>query len=171
MLVASAVAVIAVGCGPAPGAGSFSSDGYPFSFNYPSSWTLSQSRAAGADHGTVTVALREPLDQIQLTSFTLKKAIPKGKTGMPSEVDAIVRRIAKQADTAPRKRRAVEYGGANGYQYTVTYPANERVELESRLTILFAGKTQILVSCQSTAENRAKLIEGCNEILESLKYD
>lgn len=159
------------GCGSATGAGSFSSESYPFSFSYPSSWTLSQSRAAGADHGTVTVALREPLDQVQLTSFTMKKAIPAGENGNQSEVDAIVARVAKQDNGRAGKARAVEYGGVKGYQYTLSYPASSNVDLEGRLTILFNSKTQISVNCQSSAENRKELAEGCDEILDSIKFD
>lgn len=166
-----AAAVLVSGCGSATGAGNFSSESYPFSFDYPSSWTLSQSRAAGADHGTVTVALREPLDQVQLTSFTMKKSIPKGEIANQSEVDAIVSRMVKQDGGKAGKARAVEYGGVSGFQYILSYPASTTVDLEGRVTILFNGKTQISINCQSSAENRKDLNEGCDEILESLELD
>lgn len=119
----------------------------------------------------MTVALREPLDQVQLTSFAMRKSIPKGETGIESEVDAIVRRIARKAGAKPSRARAVEYGQARGYQYKLSYPASEELELSSRLTFLFGGKTQITINCQSTDENRKQLADGCNEILNSLKLD
>lgn len=171
LLMMCAAAALVSGCGSATGAGSFSSDSYPFSFNYPSSWTLSQSRAAGADHGTVTVALREPLDQVQLTSFTMKKAIPKGENANQSEIDAIVSRMVKQDGGKAGKAREVEYGGVSGFQFTLSYPASTSVELEGRVTILFNGKTQVSVNCQSSAENRKDLSKGCDEILDSLELD
>lgn len=171
LLAALGIATLVAGCGPAPGAGSFSSDDFPFSFNYPSNWTLSQALPGVSGNGTVTVALREPLDQVQLTSFTMKKSIPEGETAIQSEVDEIFRRVARNSAGKPGKARAVEYNGARGFKFTLTYPASEQVKLRSRLTVLFSGKSQIAVNCQSTAENREQLMDGCDEILESLKFD
>lgn len=170
-MAACGLAALATGCGSPIDSGSFSSDSYPFSFDYPSNWTLSQSRPAGADHGTVTVALREPLDQVQLTSFTMKKEIPKGENANQNEVDAIVDRIAKAENGKAGKARAVEYGDANGYQYTLSYPASSSVSLKSRLTMLFSGATQVSINCQSSPENRKELSDGCDKILESIKLD
>jgi hypothetical protein len=49
---------------------------------------------------------------------------------------------------------------------SITEPANG----ESRLAVLFDGKTEYLVNCQSTPEQRDKIEKGCRTVLDSIKH-
>lgn len=171
--VAAIIAVVAIasGCGSPTGAGSFSSDAFPFEFDYPSSWTLSQSEPTDTAPGIVTVALREPFDQVQVASFKLKKPVPPGEQGNKAEVESIVRRVASESGGKTSDGEAVEFGGAKGYRYVVSHKSQSGVQLENRITLLFNGENLVQVSCQSADANRETVASGCDEIVKSLKLD
>lgn len=166
-----AVAAVASGCGSPTGAGSFSSDAFPFEFDYPASWTLSQSEPTATDAGVVTVALREPFDQVHVASYELKKPIPRGEQGNQAEIETIIRRVAGESNGKVGKGEAVEFAGAKGFQYVVSYKTQSGVQLENKITVLFDGDNQIQVSCQSDADNRDAINAGCDEVLKTLKLD
>ncbi len=171
------VATLALsGCGGSTtGNLTFEDDAYPFSFSYPASWTLSrnvesQGADANAAQKAVSVALKEPFDQVTVSQFKLKKEVPAGETAFKPEVDRIVKQTVAQANGKASSAKAVEYGGAKGYQYTLTYAAGSE-RLQSRLTLLFKGGLETQVSCQSSADNRDALNAGCEQMLESLEID
>ncbi len=156
-------------CGTQVSGGAFSSDDYPFSFEYPADWTLTQSGPEASSSGTVTAALREPLDQVQLTSFRMKKSIPATARGNQSEADAIVQRVAARTGGSVGVGKPVTYGGSNGFRYIVEYSNGGMNKLRARLVFLFHGEMLVQINCQSSLENRKQLAAGCNEILDSLK--
>lgn len=166
-----ATLAVASGCGSPTGAGTFSSEAFPFEFEYPASWTLSQSEPTATSPGIVTVALREPFDQVQVGSFNLKKPVPRGEQGNKTEVDSIVRRIAGESNGKSSDGETIEFGDAKGYQYTVSQKTQSGVRIENRITLLFSGDELIQVSCQSAPANRDAVAAGCDEILGSLKLD
>lgn len=168
------LALAAVGCGGS-GDQTFSADGYPFEFDYPSSWTLTQGSnfqygGSGAALRSVSVALKDPFDQVTVTQYKLKKKLPKGENAYRPEVDRIVARMARQAGGSVSDARKVTYGGVPGYQYVIKFEAGD-AKLESRLTLLFNGVDEFQISCQSTEENRPELNDGCDQMLESFKFD
>lgn len=164
-----ACAGILSSCGTPVSGGAFSSDDQPFSFEYPADWTLTQSGPEGSSGGTVTAALREPLDQVQLTSFKMRKSIPATARGNQSEADAIVKRVAARAGGTVGVGKQVNYGGSNGFRYIVEYSNGGMNKLRARLVFLFQGELLVQINCQSSTENRERLAAGCNEILDSLK--
>jgi hypothetical protein len=169
------VAAYAVsGCG-ATGSASFNDEAYPFSFDYPGTWTLSRNVSSDDDiaaqqRKSVSVALKEPYDQVTLTEFKLKKKLPKGENGFRPEVDRIVGNVVKGAKGKAGKAKVVKYGDAPGYQYVITYPGGEGVTLQSQLTFLFRGQYEYLINCQSSPENRDELQDGCDQILDSVQF-
>jgi hypothetical protein len=163
------------GCGTS-GSKEFSSAGYPFTFEYPGAWTLT--RSAPPNYGTsanglrsVSVALKEPFDQVTITQYKLKKKLPAGVNGNQNEVDRIVKSLSHQAKGTAGDSKAVKYGGLPGYQYVIQYPAGEGVKLNNKLTFLFKAQNEFQINCQSSAKNADELNDGCDEILESLKFN
>jgi hypothetical protein len=164
------------GCGGGGGDQSFSTPTYPFSFDYPSGWTLS--RGANFTYGSndsavrsVSAALKEPYDQVTITQYKLRKTLPDGTNGYQPEVDRIVRRLTKQAGGDASDAKVVQYGGVPGYQYIVEYPGGAGITLQNKLTFLFKGKYEYQINCQSSEKNRKALNEGCDQILGSLKFN
>ncbi|MGK2878737.1 MAG: hypothetical protein ACSLFF_09230 [Solirubrobacterales bacterium] len=161
------------GCGG--GDQSFTTPTYPFSFDYPAGWRLS--RGANFTYGSsdaavrsVSAALKEPYDQVTITQYKLKKTLPAGTNGYQPEVDRIVARLTKQAGGSAGDAKVVKYGGQPGYRYVVEYPGGNNLTLENKLTFLFKGQYEFQVNCQSSKENREALNEGCDQILDSLKF-
>lgn len=174
-LLLTVLATSLAGCGGATGELTFDDEDYPFSFSYPGSWTLSRNVGGSADGAqaaqkSVSVALKEPYDQVTIAEFKLKKQIPAGETAFKPEVERIVKQMASQAKGKVGKAKEVEYGGAHGFQYVLTYPAGSAT-LQNKLTLLFKGGVEYQVGCQSQQENREELLSGCDQILDSLKLD
>ncbi|MGH2958755.1 MAG: hypothetical protein ACRDKE_04075 [Solirubrobacterales bacterium] len=175
-LVAAFVAgALLTGCGSS-GEQSFTTPTYPFSFDYPEGWTLS--RGANFTYGSgdtavrsVSAALKEPYDQVTITQYKLKKTLPAGVNGYQPEVDRIVARLTKQANGTASDAKVVKYGGQPGYQYIVEYPGGEKIILQNKLTFLFKGQYEFQINCQSSEKNREALNEGCDQILDSLKFE
>ena len=173
---AAILAFALAGCGSDDGDKSFSTPTYPFSFDYPSGWTVS--RTASFNYGSsssaersVSVALKEPFDQVTITQYKLRKTLPAGVNGNQPEVDRIVRRLTRQAKGTASDAKVVEYGGIPGYQYIVEYPGGENVTLQNQLTFLFSGKDEFQINCQSSPAKREELNKGCEQILGSLKFN
>jgi hypothetical protein len=167
LLAAALLAAFAAGCGPSPDQ-SFTASDHPLSFDFPGDWTLTRSGSGGGAISTLTVALNQPHDQVTISQYKLKKALPSGKNGYRSEVDRIVNRLTRAAKGQSSAAKVVKYGGMPGYQYVLKYDAGG-VKLQNRVTFLFSGGDEFQLSCQSAAENREQLDEGCQQILDSLK--
>lgn len=174
-LAAATMAVAFAGCGDG-GDKSFETPTYPFSFDYPAGWTLT--RGASFNYGasdsavrSVSVALKEPFDQVTITQYKLKKTLPAGVNGYQPEVDRIVARLTKQAKGSASDAKVVKYGGIPGYQYVVEYPGAENVTLQNKLTFLFQGQNEFQINCQSSPDKREELNKGCDQVLGSLKFN
>lgn len=177
-LIATALVALTValtGCGGG-GDQSFNTPTYPFSFSYPSGWTLT--RGANFTYGSsseavrsVSVALKEPYDQVTITQYKLKKTLPKGVNGYKPEVDRIVARLIKQAKGKASDAKTVNYGGIPGYQYTVEYPGGDNLTLQNKLTFLFQGQNEFQINCQSSPDKRDELNKGCDQVLDTLKFN
>lgn len=166
------LALFTGGCG-GTGDQSFSADDYPFSFDYPSGWTLTHGanfnyEGSNAAQRSVSVALKDPFDQVTVTEYKLKKKLPKGANAYRPEVDRIVARMAREAGGKASDAKAVKYGGLPGYQYVIAFDA-AGAKLQSKLTLLFQGSSEYEISCQSTADKRTDLNEGCEQILGSFE--
>ncbi|MFT4049044.1 MAG: hypothetical protein QM648_04310 [Solirubrobacterales bacterium] len=169
-----ALAVAVSGCGGG-GDQAFTTPTYPFSFDYPSGWTLT--RGAKFNFGSdtsvraVSVALQNPYDQVTITQYKLKKQIGAGENAYQPEVDRVVARLTKQAGGSASDAKVVKYGGLPGYQYVVEYPGTGNTTLQNKLTFLFRDKDEFMLNCQSTPKNREALNKGCDQILNSLKFE
>ncbi|MGB3953600.1 MAG: hypothetical protein WBK99_10765 [Solirubrobacterales bacterium] len=168
-------ALAATGCGGDKEA-QFSTPTYPFSFDYPDGWKVTRNAAFNYGTGSgsersVSVALKEPYDQVTVTQYKLQKTLPAGVNGNQREVDRIVARLTKQAKGTAGDAKVVEFGGLPGYQYVVEYAAADGAELSNILTFLFKGRDEFQINCQSSPDKRGELEKGCQQVLGSLKVN
>ncbi|MFY9487097.1 MAG: hypothetical protein WAP35_00160 [Solirubrobacterales bacterium] len=176
MMAVALCAVFAVtGCG-GDSEKEFTTPTYPFTFSYPDGWKVTRNAAfnygTGADSKlSVSIALKEPYDQVTITQYELEKTLPAGVNGNQKEVDRIVARLSKQAKGTAGDAKVVEYGGIPGYQYVASYPAPDGTELSNILTFLFKGRDEFQINCQSAPDKRDELEKGCQQILGSLKFN
>ncbi|MDO8631630.1 MAG: hypothetical protein Q7R41_14180 [Phycisphaerales bacterium] len=175
-IIAAGIAVAAVtatGCG-GDGEKEFATPTYPFSFSYPSGWTLTRNAAFSFGSGTgersLSIALKEPNDQVTITQYKLRKTLPAGVNGNQREVDRVVARLTAQAKGTASESKAVSYGGIPGYEYVVEYEAADKTVLRNMLVFLFKGKDEFQVNCQSSPKNREELEKGCKQVLDTLKF-
>lgn len=174
-ILAAAIAgavVAAAGCGG--GKKEFTTPTYPFSFSYPSGWTLTRNAAfnfgSGSGERSLSIALKQPNDQVTITQYKLRKTLPAGVNGNQREVDRIVARLTAQAKGTASDSKTVSYGGIPGYEYVVEYPAPDKTVLRNKLVFLFKGKDEFQVNCQSSPKNRDELEKGCKQVLDTLKF-
>lgn len=171
---AIAIGMVASGCGGSDET-TFSTPTYPFSFTYPADWKLTRNAAfnygSGAGERSVSVSYKVPHDQVTITQYELKKTLPKGVNGNRKEVDAIVAKLTVEANGTASEGEVVEHGGIPGYSYVVEYTAPDGKLLRNQLVFLFKAKDEFQVNCQSTDENREQLEQGCNLVLDTLKFD
>lgn len=164
---AAALVPGAAGCGGSGGDRSFDERGFGITFTYPSAFEktakVSFSRSAG---GAAVARAAVALDRdnaIIVTRYSLRRSVTKDTLARyRREVDGVVGQLAGK----PVSGRRVEYGGLPGYEYTigVSTPANGT----SRLVLLFGGKTEYLINCQSTPSRRAAVERACTQALGSL---
>lgn len=170
-LVTSATLAIA-GCGESEK--NFATPTYPFTFDYPSGWKLTRNAAftygSGSGERSLSIALKEPYDQVTITQYKLRKTLPPGVNGNQREVDRIVARLTRQANGTASDAQVVKFGGIPGFQYVVEYTSPEGKELRNTLTFLFKGDDEFQINCQSTPENREDLEQGCEQVLGTLKF-
>lgn len=176
LLVVFALAVMS-GCGGSDDEEKqFSTKTYPFSFTYPEGWTVSRSAeftfgTSGDDERSVSVALKLPFDQVTISQYKLSTTLKPGENADQAQVDRVVRRLTRRAKGSRSDGTTVEYGGLKGYQYTVEFPGQGDTTLTNRLTFLFSGDDEFLINCQSSPEMADALDAGCDQILDSLKFD
>lgn len=174
MAAVATVAIAAAGCGGGGGNSQFTTPTYPFTFSYPSGWKVTRNAAftygSGSGERSLSVALKEPYDQVTMTQYKLRKTLPSGVNGNQREVDRVVAKLTAQAKGTASDGTTVSYGGIPGYQYVVDYPAADGTLLRDTLTFLFKGGYEFQINCQSSPKNRTELEKGCKQVLGSLKF-
>lgn len=179
MTSAIATAIVVIACMAVSGCGdgevkTFSTPTYPFSFNYPPGWKVTRnasfSYGSGSGERSLSVALKEPYDQVTITQYKLKRTLKSGENGNQREVDRVVAKLTAQAKGTASDATTVKYGGIPGYQYVVEYPAAGGTLLRNTLTFLFKGDDEFQVNCQSSPKYRTELQKGCEKVLGTLKF-
>ena len=169
LILAGAAAFVlgAAGCGGNRGDRTFDERGFGITFTYPSAFKktdkVSFSRSAGgASVARAAVALDRD-NAIVVTRYALRASVTKDNLArFKPEVDGVVGQLAGK----PVSGRRVAYGGLPGYEYSIAIskPANGA----SRLVLLFGGRTEYLINCQSTPSRRAAVEQACTQALGSL---
>ena len=147
----------------------FDEQGFAITFEYPAGFeetddvTLSEqrgsqaqkSRALGLDEDNGIIVQRYRLQRsIDSESLDLAKA----------EFDRLVSGLASEAPEGEK----TEVGGLPALRYSGV-PVSSPADAESRLIVLFDGRTEYLINCQSTPEKRQEIEEACDLAADTLE--
>lgn len=163
---------LAAGCGGGgdgdAGSQTFDESEFGITFEYPDEFeqeddiTISSS-AGGSSTARKGIKLGK-YDVIVITRFNLNFAVTEANLArVKPEVDQVV----SQAADSKVSGEQIEFGGLPGYEYE--FDITEPTDAQSRFVVLFDGKTEYTINCQSTEEKRAELNEGCRMVLETLE--
>jgi hypothetical protein len=163
--------VLALLCSTAASADSdktFDMDGIGITFTYPSSFKpikkLTFARTAGSSAVARGAVALDSVNLIIVSRYNLRIAITaQNVQRFKHEVDSVIGKLAGKTVSG----RRVTYGGLPGYEYRISLTRPTRVV--SRIAVLFAGATEYLINCQSTAARRAELEAGCRKALSTLR--
>ncbi len=181
---AATVGAIA-GCGSSSGDRKY--EGHGISFNYPQGWAPAESKgvnvktssglwtemfspAAASKDPTVTTA-----DIIILSEFATDVAVTK--KSLAASVDNITASVAQVAKKAGGKLldgpAEVTMGGLPGYEYRISAETVKRRSSESRLVIVWNGRTEYSLNCQHLVNGTLadEIERGCKMVVESFKLD
>lgn len=158
------------GCGGGEGDGTetFDRDGFGFTFEYPSSFDESAdvSFASGAGDVTAEEDVAIALDEsngIILSRYELNIEVTAQNAGeVKGELDGVMSQLAGRELSGER----VEVGGFPGYEYA--FDLDEPPDGRSRFLILFDGRTEYAINCQSTPAQRAEVDAACQQALDTL---
>lgn len=176
VLVIAAVAIIASGVfeddEPAPVPGTFSNEAYPFEFEYPPEWGVSENPSfefgSGSATSSVAVQYAPPENQIVVSEYKLSRALAPDENAPQEEIQGVVDNLEDQTNGRASRLKVVRYAGAPGYEYTLRFRDESGQRLQSRIVFLFKGQSQIEVNCQSNRDGRDQIEAGCTELLDSL---
>ncbi|MFN2471500.1 MAG: hypothetical protein ABR583_11050 [Gaiellaceae bacterium] len=171
LLVLFAVAALALaGCGGSSDSGpeTFSDDEFNVTFEYPGEFDrVDDINVASTAGGSAKARKGVGLDDhnlIILTRFDLNIAITESNLAKTKEeIDTVVGQAAGSKVSGER----TEAGGMPGYEYR--FPITEPVNGESRFIVLFDGKTEYTLNCQSTDEKRSDVEAACAMALETIE--
>jgi len=99
------------------------------------------------------------LQQFALTTEVTEANLERVKP----ELDGVVGEAAGRMISGER----ITAGGLPGYEYRLDVP--RPVGARSRLAILFDGRTEYTVNCQSTGSKRGKVEDACQKALDTLE--
>jgi hypothetical protein len=150
------------------GPGTFENDAYPFTFEYPSSFQLSEKvtlnqNLGGATENNLALAL-DSQNGIILQKAHLNVAVTKANLDAAKrEFDALVGKADPSASGEPTE--------------VATFPAleyrpiavNSIPDGESVITFLFQGRDEFVINCQSTPDHRSEIDAACDQALSTLR--
>jgi len=147
----------------------FSGSGFPFTFEYPGDWELTDDvtvdqSVGGAPDETIALGLDND-NAIVLQRFTLSLEVDEANLDRAkAEFDSLVQELDPEAIGAETGEIA-SYPSLDYESIALTTPA----EGESRFIVLFEGDQEYLINCQSTPENREEVESACERALETLE--
>jgi hypothetical protein len=168
-LLLAVAASAATACGGGGGGDrTFDADGIGVTFEYPRAFHRIENITFGQSAGAQTAARAgvalDRVNAIIVSRYDLKVPIDKGNLPRyKGEVDSVVGELAGKRVSG----RRVEYGGLPGYEYRIA--VRSPAQGQSRMAILFDGKTEYLLNCQSTPAERERVEAGCRKALDTLR--
>ena len=170
-LAALSLALIAAtaGCGGGEGddTQTFEEEGFPFTFEYPGSFEESSdvsysSTAGGAADDARALGL-DDRNAIVVSRYELNVAVTEENVDqVKPEMDDLISGLAGRELSG----KQVEIGEFPGYEYE--FDLEDPPEGRSRLVVLFDGKTEYTLNCQSTPERRDELEAACRQAVDTL---
>jgi hypothetical protein len=163
------VAIAACGGDEDADVSTFERDDFPFTFQYPADFELTEdvsfSEALGdgeVSGESLALALNDD-NVLILQSHTLNLEVGAGELSLvKGEFDRLIGRLDSAADG--------EQGEIGGFP-SLAYDAVELSSPEdgqSRYTFLFDGDQEYVINCQSTLDHRDEIAAACEQALETL---
>ena len=146
----------------------FQSDSYPFTFEYPGSFQVTNDVSVDQSLGAATqnnaaVALDEN-NGIILETATLNAQVTADNLDLAKrQFDALVGKVDPGASGKPGKT-----GGFPSLSYAAL-PVSTVQDGESTITFLFDGDQEYVINCQSTPDHRDEVNSACDQALQTLK--
>ena len=149
--------------------GRYEETGLDITFAIPSGFhiahDISISKRSGAKAVDQAATAIDQDNLVIVQRYNLKTAITSRNLGtFKGEVDKVIGQLAGKPVTG----HEVEYGGLPGYEYVIDVA--QPAQGQSRLAVLFDGRVEYLVNCQSTPDQRDKIEKGCRTVLGSIKH-
>jgi hypothetical protein len=163
-----AAALTACGSGD-DGPKRFSARGYGITFTYPGSFERAKSvsvgtRAGERSAGSEAVALDQD-NGIFISRYRLRVSVNRSNIDdIKPEADRVIGRIVGRQVSG----RARRFAGLPAFDYgllPVTKPKNGR----SRVVLVFSGRTEYEISCQSAPDKLAEVQAACRQVLRTLR--
>jgi hypothetical protein len=120
-------------------------------------------QAGASGTGDRAVALDDD-NMLIVSKFALNIAVTQANV---AEVKPQVDRVFSQIGHEEASGKAITVGGLPGFEYT--FPTSHPVDGMSRISILFDGKTEYELNCQSTPKKRAEVERPCMHALATLR--
>ena len=161
--------VLVTACGgDGGGEKTFDESGFDVTFTYPGSFKEAEnitvsSQAGGAASDRKGVALDKD-NLLLVTKFNLNTSVTEANVAkVKPEADKVMSQVSGTQVSGKR----VTVGGLPGFEYEfgLTKPENGH----SRFLMLFDGKTEYTLNCQSTPEKREEVNEACDQAIDTLK--
>ncbi len=164
-LAALTLGVTACGGG---GGGRYEETGFDITYKIPGGFhiahDISVSKSAGANAVDEAGVAIDKENLIILQRYNLNVDVnSENLSKYKGDVDKVIGSLAGKNVSGHQ----VEYGGLPGYEYVINVASP--AQGESRLAVLFDGKVEYLVNCQSTPAARDKIEKGCRTVLDSIK--
>ncbi|WP_129665394.1 hypothetical protein [Phytoactinopolyspora endophytica] len=168
MTLLTAMAVAACG-GDDDGDGpqTFDDDAYPFTFEYPADFEVTDDvnfsvEAGGSLEDSRAVALDEE-NMLILSRTTLNLAIDDSNIDLAKgEMDQLYQQIDPESEPGQES----EYGGYTSLEYEVS--VDTPPDGTSRIVSLFDGDQQYTINCQSTPDSQEEIDDACQQALDTL---
>lgn len=174
-----------VGCGSSSGDRKY--EGHGISFNYPHNWAPAESKGVNVKTSSglwtemfsPTAAAKDPAgttaDIVFITEFATDVAVTK--KSLAASVDNITASIAQVAEKAGGKLldgpTELTMGGLPGYEYRISAETVKGRKSESRLVVVWNGRTEYSLNCQHRVGGTLadEIERGCKMVVESFKLD
>jgi hypothetical protein len=146
----------------------FDAKGFGITFEYPEGFeesddvSIAQQRGSQADDSRA-VGLDED-NGIIVQRYSLQQSINEDNLELAkAEFDALVAQLSPDAG----RGRVTEVAGLPAINYE-DIPVESVDDGQSRLVVVFDGRTEYLLNCQSTPKERSKIEDACDLAVETL---
>lgn len=164
------LALTALGLGACGGSdGRFEEDGFAITFEYPEDFeessdvTINQQQGAEAEE-SLGVGLDSD-NGIIVQRYGLERGIDEENLDLAkAEFDGLMENLAPGAPEG----ETTELAGLPALRYT-DVPVGSVEGGRSRLIVLFDGRTEYLINCQSTPEKRGEVEDACDRAVATLE--
>jgi hypothetical protein len=147
----------------------FEADGFAITFEYPEGFEESDDVTINQQQGSQSEeSLAVGLDRdngIIVQRYKLKRSIDRSTLDLAKEeFDALVTGLSPDA----AQGQTAEIAGFPALRYSEV-PVRSVERGQSRLVVLFDGRTEYLINCQSTPEKRREINEACDLAVDTLE--